>query len=140
MMKKILALLVLITVLLASAAAEDLSSLSDDELLSLHRAVLEEMTNRGLPFGEYATDDETGYPESRGVAAESAAEPEEIDGSTVLYYHPEGGEYYHLDENCRRVHPSYLALKGRFLYSELGEDAYRELQPCEICGAPARPE
>ena len=67
--------------------------------------------------------------------AEAAAAPE-----TVLYYSPAGGEYYHADRNCRRVNPAFLPLQGSFLYSELSEEPYRSLKPCEICGAPAAPE
>ena len=59
---------------------------------------------------------------------------------TKLYYQPTGGEYYHLDQNCIRVHSSYLPLQGCFLYSELNDEPYRDLKPCEICGAPLRPE
>ena len=59
---------------------------------------------------------------------------------TVLYYQPDGGEYYHLDQNCRRVNPALLPLQGSFLYSELNSEPYRNLKRCEICGAPLAPE
>lgn len=58
----------------------------------------------------------------------------------VLYYQPNGGEYYHLDQNCKCIHPTYLPLQGVFLYSELNDEPYRNLKPCEICGAPPAPE
>ena len=130
-------LAVLFTLLMLSASADtaeplDVSSLSDEELVSLHRQVLAEMADRGIPFEPETAD------EAPAGAAGDPAGP--VDGSTVLYYHPDGGEYYHLDENCRRFHPSFLPLPGRFLYSELGDEAYSSLQPCEVCGAPARPE
>ena len=51
---------------------------------------------------------------------------------------PEGGEYYHLDENCRRVAEKYLPMKGIFTYWELNYDEYKDLKPCAICGAPSR--
>lgn len=74
-----------------------------------------------------------------------AEEKPEIDAETaaaelVLYYQPTGGEYYHLDPNCRRVNPKYLPLQGSFLYAELNDEPYRDLKPCEICGAPSRQE
>lgn len=59
---------------------------------------------------------------------------------TVLYYQPAGGEYYHVDQNCPRVHPKFLPLQDSFLYSELGDEPYRNLKPCEVCGAPLPPE
>lgn len=74
--------------------------------------------------------------------AEATAEPASSAGTagTVLYYQPSGGEYYHADQNCPRVNPKYLPLQGCFLYSELNDEPYRNLKPCEICGAPAAPE
>lgn len=72
-------------------------------------------------------------------------EPEEYDWSadetlmyTLMYYVPEGGEYYHLDENCRRVAEKYLPMKGVFTYQDLNYDDYKDLKPCDVCGAPPR--
>ena len=56
---------------------------------------------------------------------------------TPLYYNPSGGEYYHRDQNCKRINERYLPLKGKFTYSEL--DKFPDLKPCSICGAPSRP-
>ncbi len=85
--------------------------------------------------------------ETREPAEEAfpAEEKPEIDAENaasdlVLYYQPTGGEYYHLDPNCRRVNPKYLPLQGSFLYAELNNEPYRDLIPCEICGAPSRQE
>ena len=76
--------------------------------------------------------------------AEATATPESSAGTetaeTVLYYQPSGGEYYHADRNCKRVNPTFLPLQGSFLYSELNNEPYRNLKPCEICGAPPAPE
>ena len=55
---------------------------------------------------------------------------------TVLYYNPSGGEYYHLDQNCKKINERYLPLKGHFKYSELSNEKYSKLKPCAICGAP----
>lgn len=78
----------------------------------------------GLASGEIAETTAAPADPADGVAAD-----------TVLYYHPNGGEYYHLDRNCRTVHPRFLPLEGSFLYSELDQEPYRELKPCKVCGA-----
>ena len=58
--------------------------------------------------------------------------------NTVLYYNPSGGEFYHLDQNCKRINERYLPLQGHFTYAELGKDPYNKLKPCAICGAPSK--
>ena len=58
--------------------------------------------------------------------------------STTLYYNPSGGEFYHRDQNCKRINERYLPLKGHFTYAELDKDEYKKLKPCAICGAPSR--
>ena len=75
---------------------------------------------------------------SADEAPESAEETPETADSTVLYYSPEGGQYYHADQYCRRVNDKYLPLSGMFTYAELENEAYQDLQPCDICGAPPR--
>ena len=60
------------------------------------------------------------------------------DPGQVLYYNPDGGSYYHADQNCSRIDNKYLPLKGSFLYSQLDETAYAKLQPCSNCNAPNR--
>ena len=80
--------------------------------------------------------------------AEGPSDPEGVAGTasadTVLYYQPDGGEYYHLDQNCLSVYQKYLPLQDSFRYSELNDEPYRNLKPCQVCGAPlrgaARPE
>ena len=57
---------------------------------------------------------------------------------TVLYYAPDGGEYYHLDPNCPRVNRKDLPLEGMFLSSELNSEPWLDLKPCEVCSAPGR--
>ena len=59
--------------------------------------------------------------------------------TTVLYYNPKGGEYYHLDPNCKIINPKFLPLGGSFTYGEIGNDPYTNLKPCNVCGAPLRP-
>lgn len=122
-MKKFAALLAAVTVLFSAAFAENLSAMTDEELLALHEAVLDEMTQRGFPTGGSADAAEEDVPVSRE--------------ETVFFYQPDGGEYYHLDRNCRRVHPKFLPLSDSLTYAQLNEAPYRDLKPCEVCGADA---
>lgn len=66
------------------------------------------------------------------------APTQEISASTVLYYNVDGGSYYHADANCQRVDQKYLPLTGTFTYSQINDDAYIKLQPCNVCNAPIR--
>ena len=59
--------------------------------------------------------------------------------STVLYYNPDGGTKYHLDQNCKSTHAKYLPMKGHFTYGEINNDKYKNLSPCNVCAAPLRP-
>ena len=58
--------------------------------------------------------------------------------STVLYYNPDGGTKYHLDQNCKSTHAKFLPLKGHFTYGEVNDDKYKNLSPCNVCAAPLR--
>ena len=60
------------------------------------------------------------------------------DGDLVLYYNPDGGSRYHVDMNCPSTNPKYLPFKGQFRYSEVNDDAYIQLMPCNVCNAPLR--
>ena len=59
--------------------------------------------------------------------------------STVLYYNPDGGKFYHADPNCPTVSDKYKPLRGTFYYSQINEGSFRNLQPCSSCAAPNRP-
>ena len=88
----------------------------------------------------------TGLETPEAVEEDSFAEAEPGENTEtaaadiILYYQANGGEYYHLDRNCRRVNPKHLPLQDSFLYSELNDEPYRTLERCEICGAPFRAE
>ena len=56
----------------------------------------------------------------------------------VLYYNPDGGSFYHASDQCTKVAQQYKPLKGSFLYSQLGEDRYKNLKPCDRCNPPGR--
>lgn len=77
-------------------------------------------------------------PDPSITSTPAPTETPAIYANTVLYYNPSGGEYYHLDQNCKRINERYLPLKGHFTYSELGKDPYNKLKPCAICGAPSK--
>ncbi len=58
--------------------------------------------------------------------------------SLALYYNPDRGQYYHLDQNCRSIKDRYLPLKGVMTYGELDDAAYQKLTPCKSCNPPIR--
>ncbi|MBR4457379.1 MAG: hypothetical protein IKS31_00255 [Clostridia bacterium] len=62
--------------------------------------------------------------------------PPAADDSTVLYFNPKGGRYYHADPNCPSISERYLPLHDSFTYRELREGRLGELHPCPVCGAP----
>ncbi|MBQ7655886.1 MAG: hypothetical protein IJS41_05205 [Clostridia bacterium] len=60
------------------------------------------------------------------------------DVNQVLYYNPDGGEYYHTKPNCTTIAQKYQNKMSSFIYSQLGEAPYNTLKPCTKCNAPAR--
>ena len=58
--------------------------------------------------------------------------------TTLMYYVPNGGEKYHLNQFCPSVNEKFLPMQGCFTYWELNMDEYKNLQPCNVCGAPGR--
>ncbi len=54
------------------------------------------------------------------------------DVMTPLYYNADGGKYYHAYDNCSGVKPEYIPMAG-FLYLQLDEPGYDELEPCPFC-------
>lgn len=81
----------------------------------------------------YKESDLRGEPDPEPTQAPDAS------GSVMLYYSPDGGRYYHADRNCKSVNPIFLPLQGSFSPEELEDEAYKDLMPCNICGAPLRP-
>jgi len=79
-------------------------------------------------------------PDPSITATPAPTEEPETTADTVLYYNPSGGEYYHRDQNCKKINERYLPLQGHFKYSEINKDKYSKLKPCAICGAPMRPQ
>lgn len=60
------------------------------------------------------------------------------DEELALYFNPDGGKYYHLDQNCKSIKSRYLPLKGEMLYKELDSEPYEKLTPCKHCKPPLR--
>ena len=72
------------------------------------------------------------------VAYTPTPEPVNVNSNTILYYNPNGGAKYHLDQNCISTNARYLPLKGSFKYSQVNDSAYAALSPCNVCNAPLR--
>ena len=60
------------------------------------------------------------------------------DDDTSLYYNPDGGKYYHDDQNCSSIKDRYLPLKGQFTYAELDNSDNARFTPCPYCDPPQR--
>lgn len=58
----------------------------------------------------------------------------------VLYYNPDGGSRYHIDPNCSSTNKKFCPMKGQFYFSEVNDPQYSRFTPCNVCGAPKRPE
>ena len=56
-----------------------------------------------------------------------------------LYYNSKGGTQYHLEEHCRAIHSKYYEYMRSFTWSQIDDEPYKDLQPCNICAAPLRP-
>ena len=56
------------------------------------------------------------------------------DDSTVLYYNPDGGEYYHTAETCNSTNKTL----SPFTYGELDSEPFASLERCTYCTAPLR--
>ena len=82
--------------------------------------------------------DDADTPDPSITETPAPTETPAVYSNTVLYYNPSGGEYYHLDQNCKRIAEKFLPLQGHFTYAELNNDKYKKLKPCAICGAPYR--
>ena len=61
-----------------------------------------------------------------------------VDATTVLYYNPDGGAYYHAKQDCSKVDSKYLPLTP-FNYADLNSTKFKNLLPCPNCKAPTRP-
>jgi len=60
------------------------------------------------------------------------------DAGLPLFYNPDGGKYYHLDQNCSSIKNRFLPLKGETAYGQLEDELTRKLTPCPYCKPPVR--
>ena len=51
----------------------------------------------------------------------------------VYWVNPNGGRYYHLDQNCPSVNPRYLPLPVSMTKEELEQPENSFYLPCNIC-------
>ena len=58
--------------------------------------------------------------------------------SLQLYYNTQGGMFYHVDPNCISIKAEYLPLTAGFLFSQVNDAQFSQLQPCTTCHAPGR--
>lgn len=61
------------------------------------------------------------------------------DDDLAVYYNPDGGKYYHADQNCHDVKSRHLPLTG-FRYVQLRDEAFSKLKPCSACIPPMKPQ
>ncbi len=59
------------------------------------------------------------------------------DPDLPVFYNPDGGKNYHLDQNCPYVKDRFLPLTG-ITYADLFTDKYKKLTPCATCNPPSR--
>ena len=83
--------------------------------------------------------DEAETPDPAQEATPTPSPEPLVSAGTLLYYNPDGGTKYHLDQNCKSTHAKYLPMKGHFTYSEINDEKYAKLSPCNVCAAPLRP-
>ncbi len=55
-----------------------------------------------------------------------------------LWYNPDGGKFYHLEQKCADIKESYYKLMKSFKFSQLSESTFAKLKPCPTCKAPKK--
>lgn len=80
------------------------------------------------------------YIDPESLLPQEQPRQQETSVMAMLYYVPEGGQYYHLDPNCKTVNEIFLPMQGSFTYAELEDEPYKDLKPCAVCAAPPQPE
>ncbi len=86
------------------------------------------------------TNENLETPDPNITPTPAPTETPAVYATTTLYYNTNGGEYYHLDPNCKIINPKYLPLGGTFTYGQILDDPYSKLKPCNVCGAPLPPD
>ena len=73
---------------------------------------------------------------SPDMLMQAQAHNADLPADAVLYYNPNGGQYYHADQNCSSIKNRFLPLEGSMTYAELDDPAYGALTPCKHCNPP----
>ena len=91
-------------------------------------------TLRGSPM-PLALLEQPSEPEQ--TQASASAEPT-INPSLKLWYNPDGGQKYHLRQDCPDINPKFHSKMKSFTYSEIGD--HSKLRHCNTCEAPRAPK
>lgn len=73
-----------------------------------------------------------GYNSSEASIAIDISEGELVYNARMLFYNPNGGQYYHYNQYCPSVSDKYLPLDA-FDEGKLGEAPFGKLKPCPMC-------
>ena len=69
----------------------------------------------------------------------SGGEHHGVPNLLVLFYSEQNTSVYHLNNNCIGVQAQFLPLSETLYFEDLSETKYKNMQPCAMCAAPARP-
>ena len=73
------------------------------------------------------------------AGVETQAKPDPTTSPSLkLWYNPDGGEFYHLEQKCPDINPKYHSKMKSFKFSELGDNPYSKLKACPTCNAPKK--
>ena len=110
-----------------------------DELYRMTIMMVKESNEWYIDPQSLQTNESLETPDPNITPTPAPTETPAVYADTKLYYNPKGGEYYHLDPNCKIINPKFLPLGGTFTYSQINNDPFDKLKPCNVCGAPLRP-
>ena len=110
-----------------------------DELYRMTIMMVKESNDWYIDPQSLQTNESLETPDPNITPTPAPTETPAVYSDTTLYYNPKGGEYYHLDPNCKIINPKFLPLGGTFTYSQIGNEPFDKLKPCNVCGAPLRP-
>lgn len=134
-MKRLLSL-ALLFVLLTSLPAQAVTWFDDGEKLHRDPFCIEaafSFSSFYSPSLECTTPDEA-LARNHSVLCESctALVPDEYnaDKPVVWYYNPDGGQFYHSDQNCAAIRSMYLPLKGVYTAES---PTWQPENPCSFC-------
>ena len=92
-------------------------------------------------IGTVTSEDDQPFEQISSIITDRTPSPTPaptVNPQMILYYNPDGGQYYHADPNCTSVGEKNRPLKGTFLFAELDNAKFRTLKRCRKCKAPER--